>query len=140
MDKASEVKNLVWKGEVTFEGTPAQFKTFAEALAAQPISIGPGELLTPGRRAGYITPAGFGKVAQEALVQKMESEAARMQMPAIFSGYIRSPHFHVGDQALLVSKEQFKAFLGEVARQTTEDKVEPEADFYTMIKPLVKSE
>jgi len=140
MDKTTEVKKLVWKGEVTFEGTPAQFKTFADALAAQPISIGGAEVARLGPLSGHIKPADFGQTGQQAIVERMQSEAVRLPMPGIFSGHIRSPHFHVGEEALLVSKEQFKTFLGEVARRTTENNVEAETDFYTMIKPLAKTE
>jgi hypothetical protein len=141
MDKPSEVKKLVWKGEVTFEGTPAQFKAFADTLTTQPISIGAGGIaIRPGGRPGYRTLADFGRVGQQAMVERMQNEAVRMPLPGIFSGHINSPHFHAGDEVLLVSKEQFKTFLGEVARRTTEDNVEAETDFYTMIQPFTKTE
>jgi hypothetical protein len=141
MEKTDEVKMLRWKGEVTFEGTPEQFKSFIEVLSSHSVAINISELAGHlGRNAGYVKPIEIGAVIAERMMNRISKEAVRMPMPGIIAGGIRSPHLHVGQEVLLVSKEQFKTFLGDVARQIAENRVETESDFYDMIKPLVKQD
>jgi len=139
MEKTTDAKKLVWKGEVTFEGTIEEFKAFATTLTSQRVSISISETLGRlGPNAGYMRPIDYNTLVQKSILDKMQQEATHVPLPGIIAGGIRSPHLHVGQEVLLVSKEQFRTFLGDVARQMTENHVEGETDFYNMIKPLAK--
>ncbi len=138
MEKTNEVKMLKWKGEVTFEGTPEQFNSFITALASHSVAVSISEIAGHlGVNAGYMRPIEIGAVIPKGMMDKAIKESVHVQLSGI-NGGIRSPHLHVGQEALLVSKEQFKTLLGDVARQVAENRVEAESDFYNMIKPLVK--
>lgn len=139
MEKSGVVNEVVWKGEVTFQGTVDEFKAFTSALTAHPVSITVAETLGRlGANAGYMRIPEYETVVGKSMVETLQREAVPLPLPPFIAGGIRTPHFHAGQQALLVSKEQFKAFLGDVARKMTEDHVEAETDFYNMIKPLAK--
>ncbi len=139
MDKVTDAKHIVWKGEVTFQGTVEEFQSFAKMLSAQRVSISIAETVGHlGHNAGYVRPIDYRSIVNAENLEKMQQEATHVPLPVMIAGGIRSPHLHAGQEALVVSKEQFKTFLGDIAREMTEERVETETDFYEMIKPLSK--
>ena len=128
MASIADGKQLVWKAEVTFQGTVDDFKALAHAMAAHKISISTGESFGQlGTHAGYMRPVDVQTIVSQRELEIMQKDATSVPLPAIIAGGIRAPHFHMGQDVLLVSKEQVKAFLGEIAGQLTEEEVAAKA-------------
>jgi hypothetical protein len=144
MAETTKVKpTLKWKGEVTFEGTIEQFYAFKTAIENHPISITVPEYdnkrfqIVHG--SGYISPAALAGLKQ-AQLEKLTAGEPRVQFARIknIAGGIRTPHLHLADEVVLVDKERFKTFLGEIARSTLDNRVDTEEDYYDMIKPIAE--
>jgi len=135
-----KVKTLIWKGEVTFEGTPEKFKAFADALQSHRVAVDTGDRFNLGVNAGYMRRFELPPIILQGLIDKSAEVAVHMPMPGMIAGGIRSPHVHIGQEAVLVPKEQFKTFLGDVVKQMAENRVDMETDFYDMIRPFAMEE
>lgn len=130
-------RTLKWTGEVTFEGTADEFNSFIGTLSSYRVAVSiPPSKFVPGSYAGYIRP--IESIFTKGMLERLSEGSVRTQIPVNMPCAITSPHIHVGQEVILVSKEQFKTFLGEVARHIAEKRVETESDFYAMIKPFVK--
>ena len=137
---------LKWKAEVTFEGTVDQFQAFKTDMEKHDIAINLGEMRMedrgwerfPFHPAGYI-PAFvrdfFPKADQIAAYTK---GATRMKFVAIkdIPGGIRTPHLHLGNEVVLMDKDNFKTILSDVARNVLEHRIESEEDYFNVIEPI----
>lgn len=130
---------LKWKGELTFEGTLEQFKTFTTSLEKYQVAIGVADL---GNVIGDYHPAGYIRPIHAFLnkdyLEKLTDGASRMQMKAIegIAGGIRNPHIHLGSEIVLVDRERFKEIIGEVAGRIAQERVDVESDYCEMVKAI----
>jgi hypothetical protein len=129
-------KTLTWKAEVEFTGNPEEFTKFAEGLVKlkAKISYSPG--IKPGKpNAGYIAPL---PLDGPTMAKLKESNSQRIV--ELINGGIRTPHFHVGKEIVLVDRTQFKNILGEIARDVFEQRALQKDDYLEAIAPLVEPE
>ena len=131
-------KTITWKAEVEFVGTLEEFAKFTEALSAAQIKINKEweEFEIPRYRAGYIAPA----LIDTASISKMLNESKVQRIADLINGGIRTPHFHIGKEIVLVDRDQFKTILGEVARDVFECRAIQSEDYMDAITPLIEIE
>ena len=132
--------NLKWKGEVAFEGSLEQFKSFTAAMEKHPVTINVSELgniIGKYHFAGYIRPIMETFSAEQ--LAKLTEGAPRMAFKGIegIAGGIRSPHIHLAEEVVLIDKERFKTVLGDVARSLAQRRVDSEEDYFSMVKSIV---
>jgi hypothetical protein len=128
-------KTLIWKAEVEFQGNPEEFLKLAEALSAARAKIDFGKI-KPGPGNGYVAPR-FLDVSHR-LAGLNETNSQRIAGP--INGGIRTPHFHLGKEIVLVDRTQFKNILGEVARDVFEQRALQKDDYLDVIAPFMETE
>lgn len=142
MKEKTPIQTVAWKGMVEFEGTPEEFEIFTGALAQTGVnvSIDRESIFTELIKRGYVAPVRWDAV--DVMKQLNETNSLRMASPAIsdIPGGIRTPHLHLGDDIVLVDRNQFKSLLGQVARDVFEQRVTSMQDFNEIIAPLVAAE
>ena len=70
----------------------------------------------------------------------MLSEPKLQRITGLINGGIRTPHFHIGKEIVLVDRDQFKSILGEVARDVFEYRALQKEDYMDVITPLIEIE
>jgi len=131
-----------WKAEITFKGTADEFNemtaSLGEVLKAGRVAIDIPELRKypyPGDGWGGIMP--FPRPPHQVEFSKrLNLNAIAEGMPRMkikpfpgIDGGIRTPHMHMGDEVVLLDREQFKMFAGEVARELASRHVDTTEDY-----------
>jgi hypothetical protein len=129
-------KTITWKAEVEFVGKPEEFVKFTEALAAARAKINIGDMIKPDKGNGYVAP----RFIDTARVKEILNEAKVQRITGPINGGIRTPHFHIGKEIVLVDRDQFKTILGEVARDVFEYRALQKEDYMDIITPLIEIE
>lgn len=129
-------KTITWKAEVEFVGKPEEFVKFTEALTAVRAKIAVGDIIKPDKGNGYVAP----RFIDTGRVREMLNEAEVQRITGLINGGIRTPHFHIGKEILLVDRDQFKTILGEVARDVFQHRAFQKEDYIDVITPLVEIE
>jgi hypothetical protein len=136
------IRTVAWKGTVEFEGTPEEFEKFSGALfkAGVHISIDKESIFAEMVKRGYLAPVRWD--AAGVVKQLNDTNSLRMAGPAIgdIAGGIRTPHLHLGDDIVLVDRNQFKTMLGQVAREVFEQRATSLQDFNEIVAPLAAAE
>ncbi len=142
MKEKLPIQTVAWKGTVEFEGTPADFEKFSVVLAQEGVrvSVDTESIFAELTKRGYVAPVRWETI--DVMNQLNESNSLRMTSAAIrdIAGGIRTPHLHVGDDIVLVDRNQFKSLLGQVARDVFEQRVTSKQDFNEIIAPLASAE
>jgi hypothetical protein len=129
-------KIITWKANVEFVGKPEDFVKFTEILSAVQAKIEINDRIKPGKGNGYVAP----RFIDTARVNKILSEAKAQRINGLINGGIRTPHFHIGKEIVLVDRDQFKTILGEVARDVFEHRALQKEDYMDIITPLIETE
>lgn len=132
----ADQKIITWKAKVEFVGKVEDFVKLAEALSAAEARIEVGKVPRPEPLPGYIAP----RFVDTTHIYKMLDEAKVQRIIGLINGGIRTPHFHIGKEIALVDREQFKAILGQVARDVFEHRALLNEDYMEVITPLVEME
>ena len=90
-----------------------------------------------GVKAGYVARRNLDAV--NAFGKLNETNSQRITA-GLINGGIKTPHFHLGKEIVLVDRTQFKNILGEVARDVFEQRALQMDDCLEVIAPLVESE
>jgi hypothetical protein len=90
----------------------------------------------PGPGNGYVAPRFLDNASIFAKLDKSNSQ----RIAGLIDGGIRTPHFHLGKEIVLLDRAQFKDILGEVARDVFEQRALQREDYFDVIAPLVDSE
>ncbi len=128
-------KTLTWKAEIEFQGNPEDFLKLTEALSAASVKIHLGKI-KPGPGNGYVAPRFLHASSAFAGI----NESTTQRIPGLIHGGIRTPHFHLGKEIVLVDRTQFKNILGEVARDVFEQRALQKDDYLDVIAPLMETE
>jgi hypothetical protein len=129
-------KTITWKAEVEFVGKLEEFVKFTEALTAVRAKIVVGDKIKPDKGNGYVAP----RFIDTARVKEILNEAEVQRITGLINGGIRTPHFHIGKEIVLVDRDQFKTILGEVARDVFEHRAFQKEDYMDVITPLIEIE
>ena len=127
-------KTITWKAQVEFTGKPEEFVKLSEALFAANAKIDFGTF-KPGPGNGYVAPRLLDGTVLAGL-----KESNSQRIVGLINGGIRTPHFHVGKEIVLVDRTQFKNILGEIARDVFEQRALQKDDYLEAIAPLVEPE
>lgn len=128
----TDQKTLTWKAEVEFVGKPEDFMKLTEALSAARVKIDISKI-KPGTGVGYVAPRFLDKSSMFAKL----NETKVQRIVGLINGGIRTPHFHLGKEIVLVDRTQFKDILGEVARDVFEQRALQKEDYFDVIAPLM---
>lgn len=129
-------KTITWKAQVEFVGKPDEFLKFAEALDVAQVQIDIGSSIVPDPGNGYVAP----RFVNTARIEGMLDKAEVQRIAGLINGGIRTPHFHVGKEIVLMDRDQFKDILGEVARDVFEHRALVKEDYMDVITPLMEIE
>jgi hypothetical protein len=141
-----------WKAEITFKGTAEEFNKMSASLAEM-LKLGrvgidiPG--WHPGRWAGLIqSDIDILGIDMKALTEGMPrfnikslphigggGIAGGIRIPPIAGG-IRSPHLHIENEVVLLDRDRFKTFVGEVARELAERQVDANPDYVGVMSSI----
>lgn len=127
-------KTITWKAEVKFQGKLEAFVQFTEALTAAKAKIEVGNIIRPDKGNGYVAP----RFIDTARVKEILNEESVQRITGLINGGIRTPHFHIGKEIVLVDRDQFKSILGEVARDVFEYRALQKEDYLDVITPLIE--
>jgi hypothetical protein len=136
--------NIKWKGEITFEGSAEEFNAFKETLLKHAVKVTIPELDEHSVSlqhiyAGYIRPR-IDVIFKTDRLKKLTDGAQRIPFKTVegIAGGIQTPHIHVGDEVVLVSKEQFKEVIGEVARTMVIKDIDTATNYVGMVKSVMR--
>jgi hypothetical protein len=132
----TDQKTITWKAEVEFVGNVEEFVKFTEVLSVVRAKIEIGDLIKPGKGNGYVAPRFIDTIR----VSKILNEAKAQRINGLINGGIRTPHFHIGKEIVLVDRDQFKTILAEVARDVFEYRALQKEDYMDVITPLIEIE
>ena len=138
MNENTPIHVVAWKGTVAFEGTPEQSEKFSGALAQTGVhvSLDKETIFAELTKPGYVAPVRWDAIG--VMKPLNESNSLLMSSPVIgdIPGGVRTPHLHMADGIVLVDRDQFKSLLGQVARDSFEQRVTTRQDFDEIIAPL----
>lgn len=136
--------NIKWKGEITFEGSAEEFNSFKESLLKHSVKVTIPEMNEYSASlhhiyAGYIRPR-IDVIFKPDQLKKITEGAQRIPFKIVegIAGGIQTPHIHVGDEVVLVSKEQFKEVIGEVARTMAIKDIDAATNYVGMVKSVMR--
>ena len=132
----ADQKTITLKAEVDFVGKLEEFVKFTEALAAVRAKIDVGNIIKPDKGNGYVAP----RFIDTARVKEILNGPKVQRITGLINGGIRTPHFHIGKEIVLVDRDQFKTILGEVARDVFEYRALQKEDYVDVITPLIEIE
>lgn len=134
-----------WKAEITFKGTAEEFNKMSAVLAGM-VEPGRVDIKIPGwdpDRLCGILPCDIDMqgLDMKALTEGMPRVSLKslphiggggiaggIRIPPIAGG-IRSPHVHVDHEVVLLDRERFKTFVGEVARSLAVKHIDADKDY-----------
>ena len=131
--------SLVWKAEVEFQGTVEEFAAVAAALTQLPIAVRIAEFPAwPRRPYPGIPPLPILDLIGPENLDRLLANVprAKIRLPKDVAGGIRTPHFHVGDEIVLLDRERFKTAPGLIAKELAERRVAVIDDFPQAMKPI----
>ncbi len=135
--RASDEKGT-WKAEIVFKGTAQEFNRMARSLEEFPILIYiPEWLLRPWHLAGCY-PLGPPFLLGERRFAEFTEGMPRIKIDFIrpIPGGIRTPHIHVDGDVVLVDRDRFKKYVGEVAQKLAEMRVEKMEDYVEVMRAV----
>lgn len=134
--------NIKWQGQITFDGTVEEFNAFKEMLQNSAVKVALPDSELAGKLqhyhiAGYIRPR-IDVIFKADRLKKLTEGAQRIPFKIVegIPGGIQTPHIHLGDEVVLVSKEQFKEVIGEVARTVAINDIDAATDYVGMVKSV----
>lgn len=129
---------FVWKAEIRFEGTAQEFNKVAEALEELPV-----EILIPEWKFRPPHLAGCMPLPLQRLIPEDHLNKLVEGMPVINIKYVkdiyggmRTPHLHLGDDIVLLERDRFAQYVGEVASTLGAMRAETLEDYVEVMNPV----
>ncbi len=127
-----------WKGELVFEGTAKEFNALSEAISGlAEVEVRCPHGWPPKPFPGYPPWPWWRRVA-DATVNKYIEGGQKMQLKWIkdINGGIRGPHMHLENEVVLLSRDNFKMMVQDVASILAADRADREDDFVSVMAPI----
>jgi hypothetical protein len=125
-----------WQANITFTGYAKEFNKLTELLEKYRVTV---EI--PEYRGGVAV--GGMRVPVKKLISEERLNALTKDMPVIdirfirdIRGGIRTPHLHLDDKVVLLDKERFIEFAGEVAQHLAEIRAARIEDYVEVMQPI----
>jgi len=122
---------FAWKAEIKFVGTADEFNKFADALERLPVDITiPEWRWRPHHYAGCM-PIPINVLLGDSRLKKLAEGMPKLKIKFIkdIYGGMRTAHFHLGDQIVLLDRARFKSLAADVAHELAEKRVESVEDY-----------
>ena len=107
-------KEITFRTEVEFKGSAEEFAKVAEALVKLPVRLR--VEWPPGHLAGC-WPVGIEKLLGRPALNRIAEGMPRLKIVKGIDGGMRDPHFHLGDEIVLLSRERFRELVGKAAME-----------------------
>ena len=129
---------FTWKGEIAFDGTAQEFNAMMDALREAPVSIEIPEWARRPRHLAGCMPVPLDHLLRKEFLESLVEKSSRVKIKFIqdIPGGMRTPHFHWGDDVLLLDRERFKQFVAEVASSLAEHRVASGGDYIEVMEPI----
>ena len=131
-------KKFEWKAEVKFKGTVDEFNDIMSYLDKQPVEIDLVEWAGIRRHLAGCNRIPIENILDKVMIEKITAKSAKLDLKYIqdIAGGIRDPHIHVGDRVCLLSKDNFKHYAAEVAKELALMRVNNSEDYIEMMNPI----
>jgi hypothetical protein len=129
---------FTWKGEIAFDGTAQEFNAMMNALREAPVSIDIPEWADRPRHLAGCMPVPLDHILRKEFLKSLVEKSPTVKIKFIqdIPGGMRTPHFHLGEDVLLLDRERFKQFVGEVASTLAEHRVDAGGDYIEVMDPI----
>jgi hypothetical protein len=131
-------EKFTWKAEIKFVGTVDEFNKFAETIEKIPIEINiPEWRWRPHHFAGCM-PIPIESMLGKDRLKKLAEGMPKLKIKFIkdIYGGMRTAHFHLGDQIVLLDREKFREFAAGVAHELAGKRVERVEDYIDVMQPI----
>jgi len=132
-------EKFVWKGELVFKGGEEEFAKMVEHLEMLPFCrVNIKEWIDRPHHLAGCFPFPLESLLTERLLGRLTENVNRMaiRFPQDIPGGIRYPHMHLQDEVVLLDRNQFKVFAGEVAKSLAELRVDEVTDYIDVMGPI----
>jgi hypothetical protein len=131
-----------WKAEITFKGTADEFNRFSgslqEVMKAKLVTVTiPDWKDIPRHLAGCMR-VQFDHLLDKEIVNPIIEGMTRVQVNPLtdIAGGIRTPHLHLNEEVVLLNRERFKMFAGEIARELAIRRAEVIGEHVGVMNPI----
>ena len=126
-----------WQANITFTGYAEEFNKLAELLEKYRVTVEIPEFIEVAGAVGGM------RIPVMKLIPEERLKALIKGMPVIdirfirdIRGGIRTPHLHLDDKVVLLDKDRFVEFAGEVAQHLAEIRAERIEDYAEVMQPI----
>lgn len=111
-------REITFRTEIAFKGSIAEFQKVAAVLKDQPIDM---RVEWPPDHTMGCWPIEPQKLIGGEILEKVVKGMPRFKLVKSIDGGIRDPHLHIGDEIVLLGREQFKDLVEQVAMRLAGD-------------------
>ena len=129
---------FTWKAEMEFRGTAEDFNKLMGSLRDAPVEFNVAEWHRRPHHLAGCMPMPIDLLVGRDWLDKLVKDSSRVQLQFIqdIAGGIRGPHFHWGDQVVLLDQAKFKTFVGRVAQELAARRVDAMGDYIEVMDPI----
>jgi hypothetical protein len=130
-------EKLVWKGEIEFVGTAEEYNRLSGIIGRGNVSVAGGDWWNKHHWPG-LWPEPLAELIGMDRINELVADSPQIRLEYIkgIRGGIRNPHLHVGDQVVLVGREQFRQALCEAAAALAAKRVDAGLDYEATMAPV----
>ena len=134
-------KKFNWKAEISFKGTPAEFKKLTEMLEKAPVEVKIPEWGDLPHHLAGCSRIRLERILRDDFLEKIIVDMPRfpIKFPIPIPGGIRSPHIHLGRDIVLLEPERFRTYAAAIATELATMLVDIEGDDYVEVMGPINS-
>ncbi len=120
-----------WKAEIKFEGTADEFNKLAATLNQLPVEFVIPEWEDRPHHLPGCTPFPIDVLLGRDRLKKLADKRPIIKLDYVLGidGGIRTPHFHLGDEVVLLDRPQFMRYVADVAHELGQRRAETIDDY-----------
>jgi hypothetical protein len=131
-------EKFVWKAELKFTGTAEQFNQLMESLQDKPIEIDIAEWKDRLDHTAGCTPFPVDVIIGRDTLRKLADGMPQVKLNYIqgIDGGMRTAHLHLGDVVVLLDRDRFRTYVGQVAQALAAKRVDASTDYIAVMGPI----
>jgi hypothetical protein len=128
-------EKFVWKAEIKFVGTADQFNELMDSIGNAPAEVNIPEWAGRLDHVAGCTPFPIDRILGQEVIKKLTDGMPRLNLKYVsgIDGGMRTAHLHLGDAVVLLDRERFKQYAGEVAQVLAEKRTDASSDYIAVM-------
>jgi hypothetical protein len=122
-------KEIIFRTEIEFRGTMEEFQEVSAKLAELPIKL---RVELPSDHTKGCWPFPIEGILSKRVMEKVIDDMPRYNLVKDIYGGIRIAHLHIGDDLVLLDRERFQNFVGQLAMEIGQ-RIAAKADYTTTV-------